>query len=288
MEYISEYDAFGPWIYEIDEGHEVPKIFRKYYNEYGRPLILFKVPRNIERRNASPDMDLYDYLLGAYDTYLCVLKREGGNVIENKIDYDDIFAIKDVHALIKGELIFFTENESIKIDYNTISEDIVLKLISIVEKKIINEDTQKIQTESIPIEYVPGSEDSLDLLFIKLLNTLKENNPAAKLAAYQPRIYIKGNSTELSEELSKVAFIVAENELIILKRETQKEDLYYSFLYIPLHSIKGIGISGFDRENLLYETQLVAGNQTFTYIVENRNKKIFELYQKLDKINQDR
>lgn len=293
MEYISEYDAFGPWIYEIDEGHEVPRIFRKYYNAHGRPLMLFKVPRKIERRNATPDMDLYDYLIGAYDKYLCILKRDGENVVEKKIYYKDICAVNDTHVLIKGELVFFTEDDRVSVHYNTISEDIILRFLTIVEKGYAQDDMPKIKADSIPIEYIPDNADSLDFLFTKLLSKLKEINPAVSLVAYQPRINLKKDSPEWSKGLSRIAFSLAENELIILQQETplkkeEKEDLNYSFLHLPLRHIMGIGINGFDKENLLYETQISAGNQTYTFVVENRHKRIFDLYKKLNKINESR
>ena len=30
---ISEYDAFGPWLYEIDDGHPMPPLFVPYVDQ---------------------------------------------------------------------------------------------------------------------------------------------------------------------------------------------------------------------------------------------------------------
>ena len=73
--YPSEYDAFGPWIYEITEAHPLPALFAPYVRSEETPLMLFKIPRDIERRRATPDMDLYDYVVGAYEERLLILKR---------------------------------------------------------------------------------------------------------------------------------------------------------------------------------------------------------------------
>ena len=71
---ISEYDAFGPWIYEIDEEHPLPELFEPYVVREGA-ITLMKIPRQIERRNASPDMQLYDYVIGAYKNRVSIFKR---------------------------------------------------------------------------------------------------------------------------------------------------------------------------------------------------------------------
>ncbi len=254
--------------------------------------MLFKVPRNIERRNASPNMDLYDYLIGAYDAYLHILKRNGKSVTEEKIYYSDIYAIKDMHALLKGELILFVSSGITNIIYNTVSEEVILKLINVIENKL-NGYKQKIKMDSIEIENTLRITGSLDFLFINLSNKLKRINPAVNLAAYQPNIIINRKSPELKEQLkykkciiSKTAFLSNDNELIILeqeisKRRKGKEELDYSYLYIPYKNITGAKMYRFDREQDLSSMEICAGNQRFTYIFENRNKHILNVYNKL-------
>lgn len=61
---ISEYDAFGPWIYEVDGEHPLPRLFAPYVRERVDALMLLKILRDIERRRATPDMELYDYVVG--------------------------------------------------------------------------------------------------------------------------------------------------------------------------------------------------------------------------------
>ena len=295
MERNKEYDAFGPWIYEIDEEHDVPGIFRNYCNEDDKQLMLIKIPREIERREASPGMDLYDYLIGAYDTHIRILKRTGKKVNERTVYYDNIIAVKDIHALLNGEVILFTENEPFIILYNTVSEDIILKLINIINIKIESY-ARNIQIGGIPVEYIPGKADSLDILFFNLCNRLQKVNPGNYLAAYQPGMRIK-RTRELKHKLkinklklSKTAFIINDKELIVLEREiTRRKDVInvyaYSYLYVPFQSISGAGLNYFDEEQHLSNMELKLRYHTFSYIFENKNNKMIDLYQKLNEID---
>lgn len=293
IERSKEYDAFGPWIYEIDQEHEVPEIFRSYCDRSGNHLILFKVPRKIERRDASRDMDLYDYLVGAYDKYLHILKRIGKSVTERILYYYDITAVKDIHALLKGDLILFTQNGQEVIEYNTVSEEIILKLINIIEGKIAI-DTQRILIEGIPADN--PDEGKLGILFFNLFNELQTINPELSLCAYQTDIYIR-RTRELRKKLeetrislSKIAFIVDDKELIVLERKVPirkryKEEYEYSYLYIPFQNITGAVLKELDNQRYLYILELKAKGQKFSYIFDNGNKKMFDLYHKLYNFN---
>ena len=72
---VSEYDAFGPWAYEIDEDHPLPPLFVPWVEHPEDYRMLFKLPRDIERRKATPDMDLYDYVVGVNDEGIRVWSR---------------------------------------------------------------------------------------------------------------------------------------------------------------------------------------------------------------------
>ena len=44
---VSEYDAFGPWVYMIDEDHPLPSLFAPCVENPEAYRMLFKIPRNI-------------------------------------------------------------------------------------------------------------------------------------------------------------------------------------------------------------------------------------------------
>lgn len=71
----TEYDRFGPWIDEVHKPDDVPRLYRSHPIDFGAERLVLKVPRNISRRNASPDMDLYDHLMVVGDDALTVLSR---------------------------------------------------------------------------------------------------------------------------------------------------------------------------------------------------------------------
>ena len=55
---IAEYNAFGPWAYEISDKYPLPRLFAPYFAADDNAVLKIKIPREIERRNASPGMDL--------------------------------------------------------------------------------------------------------------------------------------------------------------------------------------------------------------------------------------
>ena len=65
MHVISEYDAFGPWIYEVHNVDELPRLYQNAGIDPTTCSLVLKIPRNIERRDATPDMHLYDHLVSA-------------------------------------------------------------------------------------------------------------------------------------------------------------------------------------------------------------------------------
>src|SRR5660398_172964 len=75
MSTTAEYDAFGPWIYEVRRPDEVPRLFRSHPLDLANALLTVKVPREIERRVANPSMDLYDNLLSLGPESITVLSR---------------------------------------------------------------------------------------------------------------------------------------------------------------------------------------------------------------------
>ena len=58
-----EYDRFGPWIYEISEEDPVPPLFIDHIPTDKIPLMSIKIPRKIDRSEARPGWNLYDYVM---------------------------------------------------------------------------------------------------------------------------------------------------------------------------------------------------------------------------------
>jgi len=124
-----EYDRFGPWITEISEEDPVPSIFVPYLEQSKRALFSFKIPRRIERRQASPGMDLYDHLVTVYEDLLVVLSRDGHNVNTERCAYGEIQMIHYIQDLLDGHLVLVFPHGAADLPFNSVSTEAVEKLI---------------------------------------------------------------------------------------------------------------------------------------------------------------
>jgi hypothetical protein len=50
-----EYDAFGPWVDPVRTAEEVPPLYRDHPVDLAGSRLVLKVPRDIARRDATPD-----------------------------------------------------------------------------------------------------------------------------------------------------------------------------------------------------------------------------------------
>lgn len=104
MDTTPEFDAFGPWIYEVRTPEEVPPLYRAHAIDLQGARLVLKVPRPIERRNATPTMHLYDHLLIAGQDELTVLSRDGDRYRERSVPYGRIGAVQVSVSLLDGRL----------------------------------------------------------------------------------------------------------------------------------------------------------------------------------------
>lgn len=163
---ISEYDAFGPWIYEIDDEHPVPRLFAPYIPAEP-PELLFKIPRSIERRVATPDMDLYDCVVGAYATHICILERQEQSVFRQEVLYSDIEGLCLTRHFLQSILRLYTRTGEMTITFNTVSVEIVKRFMSLLRSK---------QPRTAPFpETLRQQQTALDLnpLFTNMLKDLR-------------------------------------------------------------------------------------------------------------------
>jgi len=140
---FSEYDRFGPWIHEVTEPEDVPRLYRRHPIDLSAARLVLKVPREIARRDATPDMDLYDHLVILEQDRLTLLSRRvvkaardampdsgpGYDVVE--VLLADVVAIHDVVNLLDGRLTVATSTgASFTVPYNGSASDTVARLVS--------------------------------------------------------------------------------------------------------------------------------------------------------------
>jgi hypothetical protein len=144
---VSEYDRFGPWIDEVKQVEDVPRLYRSYPIDFSVESLVLKVPRDITRRNATPDMDLYDHLIMLGQERLTVLSRRAGKTSraagsaatsDSGKGYDivviqcsDVVAIRNALNLLDGRLTVSTsEGTPIAVSYNGAAGDVVGRFVS--------------------------------------------------------------------------------------------------------------------------------------------------------------
>lgn len=136
-ERTAEFDAFGPWVMTVPAADKVPPLFRPVVDLTGARLAV-KFPRPIERRDARPDMDLYDHL---------VLVREGGVEVLTRaphaadgiqrtwLDGSDLLAAENSVALLDGRLRLHSRvGEPVEVTYNGSSAGQVEALLTEVRR----------------------------------------------------------------------------------------------------------------------------------------------------------
>lgn len=137
----AEFDAFGPWIYQVTVPEDVPRLFRPYPLHLDEALVVLKVPRGISRRDADPTMDLYDLLLVAEPSGLTVLTRTEGApgrvtpFTTRVIAWPDIYAVEESVDLVDGLLTLLTAQGPVLIPFNGSSEVEVARLVGLIRSR---------------------------------------------------------------------------------------------------------------------------------------------------------
>lgn len=247
---VSEYDAFGPWIYEISGEHPVPELFRPYIPE--EPcLMCFKIPRDIERRRATPDMDLYDHVVGAYEEYICVLKRIGHTVEKSIVRYRDVEGICLFRKFLRGTCTLYLKNGEAVLPFNVVSISTMTAFVRLVRQRYMAESGRGVPP-------APGCQP-LDcpipeVLFVNLTRELKEAGEKFQTMVYQPETPVLFKKETFPERIAHMwkpqripaaLHLVSDRELLIIQRElaakkTHESEYGYTFTYLPLSKIKDI------------------------------------------------
>lgn len=224
-----EYDRFGPWIFEISEQDPVPPLFRPHVTRIDEALLSIKIPRQIDRRDAAPGWNLYDYVICMYEDDFQIWKRNGDDVTTEKFRYTEVVCIKNKEVLLLGELNIITESSSYCFNYNTVSSKIIQQLTGIIREKY---DPGRIET-AVPRPDIIQTEE-LDFYFKNLIMQEKKENPAAVLLFCQKNVKLKKAEKSI---LRKLLFLISAKEILETLHFSDGKELRIITRGMPFKSI---------------------------------------------------
>jgi hypothetical protein len=244
-----EYDRFGPWAIEISGEDPPPPLFASYLSPAEPPLLSIKIPRRIERRDARPGMDLYDYVVCLRETDLVVLQRVGREVRSETWRYRDVQQLSVAQHLLRGNIHLGLPGRPCDLPYNTVSNDLMARLVAMVRQRYCRHDRQA------PLEgtlEVPNGE--LSFSFEGLLATERRQDTGMRLIAAQGtapvgprgptaarRLFLRMAGRRLLESMH----LTDGRELMIVGRGQAYADRWQSIYgadtcFIPIANLRGI------------------------------------------------
>lgn len=289
---VSEYDAFGPWIYKITEKHAMPALFLPYYKEKQDHLMLIKIPRDIERRKAKPDMDLYDYVIGMYEDYGYILKRKDKDIEEITFNYDEVESIENYRSLLLGKLTINLKSDTLIIPYNAVSIEIIFELVKIIRDRYASNSYQSISK----IGGVKNVE--IEDLYENLIKERETKGDIFPIMEFQPAINLNNKDTRLGQKilglirekvLLSTMHLLNNRELLIINRGDlinfgRKAVNSYNYIYVPIEKIDSIKFEKCEEYNNIETVFISTKISKYKFYFDERNARLEEFYVKLTDI----
>ena len=284
---LAEYNAFGPWAYEISEKTPLPRLFAPYFTADDKAVIKIKIPREIERRNGKPGMDLYDYVVALYEDRILILKREDGTVLEKQIPLKEFKGVRIYQNLLKGGYTIFSARGSISFPFNSVSLDLFRKLTNLVLERV---KSQVRDISSLPVtETAPES-----MLLINMLHDTEMKLPDIRVGAVQKSadVHRKGATQNMIERMlwgemnPEALHLYTDQYLIVFENGVfpnyvGMQDFGYTQTIIPLDRIDGIEVAHSEEYSLLEESRLTLGQDRIAYHFEIDNEEVSAFYNEL-------
>jgi hypothetical protein len=177
-----EYDAFGPWVYEVKTAMEMPGRFDPWYAEFSASRLILKIPRPVDRRDAIPGSDLYLTVLAIGGDSLTQLSLEGTEVKRLDIPFSRIVAVRRILELLSGRLCLdLSDSGSVELPFNAVSTPLMDRFAAELLKSCGTERPGWRVTQADLV----GGPGGTDPFFLNLLCNLRRAFPGLALLAYQ-------------------------------------------------------------------------------------------------------
>jgi hypothetical protein len=127
---LEDFASFGPWVDEVRELAEVPPLYRGHDIDFEAVTLVLKIPRNIDRRDANPFMDLYDALVIVDDKKTTILTRAGADYSTATMWHTRLIALTNSTDLLDGWIELISDDGApVLIHYNGSSQANIERLL---------------------------------------------------------------------------------------------------------------------------------------------------------------
>lgn len=292
---LAEYNAFGPWVYEIDEAHPLPPLFVPCFTDPDEAILMIKVPREIERRNAAPGMDLYDFVVALYEDRIRILERQGSDVVKHLITAEEFRGVRIYENLLKGGCTVYSEGGAISFPFSAVSRDLLWRFADLAIEKLGNKGSagRAYNTSSLPVtQTMPES-----MFLYNMLHDIQLKIPGISLGAVQKSADVnRRGATQASienmlwKEMNPEALhLYTDKDLIVLENglfpnRVGMQEFGYTYTIIPFNCISGIEVTDSKEYSLLQESILSVGSEQITYHFEIDNEEVADFYRALKSI----
>ena len=212
---LREYDAFGPWIYEIKAEGDTPKRFRAACASHHDARFLLKAPRNVERRDVRPGMDLYIAVLAVHDDGLSLMRLTDERVVSQDVVWSDVAALESHKDLLYSRwTLMLRDGGAFVFEFNTVSAGLMGNVTDFVRSRWIrhNETPSAGATNSVVTV--------ADRYFSNALVTQRRHGPQpVEPIHFEPAGRYCRDAANRFAISTGVMFLDAPDELIVINRD---------------------------------------------------------------------
>jgi len=282
-----EYNAFGPWIIEFDEENLLPNLFIGFVDMNKKWDFLIKIPRIIERRVAKPGMNLYDFVIGIREGKMYVYERNNNEISQEIVILKDVFSIKIFDSLLLGELSLQLSDSIFKLEFNMVSEEIILKMVALIRKCYLTD--QKIELNSFvnekeieklefyyntKWEHLKNEEENIRIVGIQETKELSYNDQ---------KIYKKLYYRITKKNLLSCLYVSNEKEFIVIKKggeysKSSKNDYVEILTFLPYFRIADVTFEKSKYTSEVKKMILNVANSKINFLFTKDNKYQKKIY----------
>jgi hypothetical protein len=224
---LREYDAFGPWIYNVKAERDTPERFRAACEGHRSARFLLKVPREIERRDAHPGMDLYIAMLAVHDHGASFMRLTGDGVTVQDLVWDEVAALQSHTNLLYARwTLMLRDGGAFGLDYNAVSSDLMDKVTDFVRSHWVRHGEAPHVHESDPVVTIG------DHYFRYQLSAKQRSGPQPVVAIHvEPRDRFCRDAANHRRLSTGVMFMDAPDELIIVNRGRPTRRFFFESPY---------------------------------------------------------